>query len=82
MTDVVDKNEVSEMLMKVGKEGMALWSEENKKDFVKTFDDRVLASRYILQQTASLALKKALEKKYVGEKQARKLYGEYSADKN
>ena len=74
-------NETSQMLAKVGTEGMALWSEANKKDFVKTFDDRVAASRYVLQVTASRALRYALEKKYLGEKQARKLYAEYNADR-
>lgn len=75
-------DDTSLMLEKVGKEGMALWSEANKKDFVSTFNDRVVVSRYVLQQTASLALHSAVQKKYVGEKQARKLYSEYAGKDN
>lgn len=65
------------MIDDVKTEQMANWSESNKKDFVKTFNDRVKVSRYILQATASLALGKAVERKYVGEKQARKLKAEF-----
>lgn len=70
-------SEESLMLEKVGTEEMATWSETNKKDFVRTFNDRVKVSRFVLQSTASIALQKAVEKKYVGEKQARKLKAEY-----
>lgn len=75
-------NETSEMLVKAGKEGMALWSEQNKRDFVSTFDNRVQASRYVLQVAASEALRLARDRKYVGEKQARKLYSEYGTHHN
>ena len=79
MTD--NNDDIQNALEKVGKEGMATWTETNKREFVKTFDDRVAASRYVLQKTASLALDAAVSKKYVGEKQSRKLHGEYAGDK-
>ncbi len=49
---------------------MALWSEEKKKDFVKTFQNRAVSARFILWHTAYRIQYLARERHYISQKHA------------
>jgi len=47
---------------------MALWSDDKRKDFVSTFNKRVEASEYILEQTAQIITQEARRRQYLSAK--------------
>jgi hypothetical protein len=47
---------------------ISTWSEEKKKDFVETFEQRSKAARYILERTAELILRRARDRHYISDK--------------
>lgn len=65
------KNEITALDIKAVPEGMTLWSDEKRRDFAATFDQRNRAARYILLQTAKIILDTSLTRRYVGVKAAR-----------
>lgn len=54
-------------------DALAAWSDEKKRDFVKVFDDRILAARYILVKTARIVQDKAVNRKFISFKHTREL---------
>jgi len=72
MTELM--GESNDALMKqAASEGITLWSDEKKKDFVDTFNARAKAGRWILQRTGDLILKTALRRQFISDKHVRKL---------
>ena len=57
-----------QMLATVTTGGIALWNDDKKKDFVTTFQQRLLASRYVLVKTAEQIRVVAQEKQYISAK--------------
>lgn len=71
MTDILDIN-TDAMVVAAGTEGITLWSEAKKDQFVGTFKDRVRVGRYLLIRTAELVLEMAKDRRFIGGKHARK----------
>lgn len=64
---------------------MVMWSEDKKKEFVGTFQDRVQVARCILERTGHDIAQSALRKKFIGQRHfdqifLREAYGNYEFD--
>jgi hypothetical protein len=57
-----------------GNTQIMLWSDEKKKDFVKTFADRTKCARYILEATAFVITVSARNRKFLSDLHIRRIY--------
>lgn len=75
--------EVKDLLVQVqsSQEAMATWSDERRKDFVATFNDRLTAARFILDATAENVAEKAWSRKYLSQKHIAEKYGAKATSK-
>lgn len=56
---------VTALATSLNQDAIATWSDEKRKDFVRVFEDRVRATRYILLATANIVLNRATEKQFI-----------------
>jgi hypothetical protein len=66
-------NNVLALSTELSKDALVSWSEEKRKDFVKTFNDRVKVAQFVLLETASKVLQKATTKQFISAKHTRGL---------
>ena len=59
---------------------IATWSDEKKKDFTKTFQNRVDSSRYILQCMSNYIMSKAASKKFISNKHVNNFNAKYAGN--
>jgi hypothetical protein len=71
-----------DMLATIGNTDMAEWSDIKKAEFVKTFDARSKAAKYILVQTAEILLNTAIERHFVSQKRAAEVAEKYGPTNN
>lgn len=76
MDNLLETN-TKDMLATIGSTDMAEWTDLKKSEFVKTFEARAKAAKYILVQTASTLLAIATEKHFVAQKRAGELTEKY-----
>jgi hypothetical protein len=82
MTGIMDGS-TSEMLARVNtSDQIHTWSDEKKRDFVKTFDDRARVARYILIKTGHFILENAKRRQFIGVRQFEEARGQASGYEN
>lgn len=66
-----DTPNTAEIILQVADAGLALWSDEKKEQFIKTFEHRARVSRYILLSTAFEIGRLAVQRKFITHMRAR-----------
>ena len=55
---------------------ITLWTEDKRKDFAKTFDNKAKAARFILYRTAEIITDAGLKRQFIGSMHTTKIWGE------
>ncbi len=72
-TLTLDASPVTEMVLAAKDGTVALWTDERKNDFVRTFQDRARVARYIILATAAEVASTATRRKFISPKHLRTL---------
>jgi hypothetical protein len=68
-----EANNVLALSSQLTQDALVSWSDEKRKDFVKTFDERVRVAQFILLDTAAKVVAKATDKQFISGKHTRGL---------